>query len=111
MSKRFDRFGIDIVSYHIVCTHVGTHHLHRIPNFALQIRRSQEAFVVYDAYGVPKYSPATAAKPTWVSSMLIYEFLFYANLIFWFAVLYFARDLETTHQALLSVCKPETLPR
>jgi hypothetical protein len=25
--------------------------------------------------------------------------------------LYFARDLETTHQALLSVCKPETLPR
>jgi hypothetical protein len=22
-----------------------------------------------------------------------------------------ARDLETTHQALLSVCKPETLPR
>ncbi|CAM6036852.1 unnamed protein product [Sphagnum compactum] len=65
----------------------------------------------YDAYGVPKYSPATAAKPTWVSSMLIYEFLFYANLVFWFAVWYLARDLETTHQALLSVCKPETLPR
>ncbi len=47
MSKRFDRFGIDIVSYHSVCTHVGTHHLPRIPNFALQIRTSQEAFVVW----------------------------------------------------------------
>jgi hypothetical protein len=73
--------------------------------------KDRKKLLSYDAYGVPKYSPATAAKPTWVSSMLIYEFLFYANLIFWFAVWYLARDLETTHQALLSVCKPETLPR